>query len=81
MDDMHDRSNSGPPVLVTVNHALALLGIGRTTFYAMLSNGQLTAVKFGRRTLVPYVEIQRWSDSLPQYRRSVSARRGPDPEP
>lgn len=35
------------------------LGVGRTTVYTMLSNGDLRSLKVGRRRLIPASELQR----------------------
>ncbi|MHB2167457.1 helix-turn-helix domain-containing protein [Alsobacter sp. R-9] len=41
-------------------------GIGRSTVYAQLAAGKLSAVKVGRRTLVLVSEFSRWLSSLPR---------------
>lgn len=38
--------------LVSIKEASELLGLGRTTIYRMVGEGQLTTAKIGRRTLV-----------------------------
>jgi hypothetical protein len=40
-------------------------GIGRTAVYAEIKAGRLSARKFGRRTVIPVFEAQRWLTSLP----------------
>jgi hypothetical protein len=40
-------------------------GIGRTAAYAEIKAGRLRARKFGRRTVIPVFEAQRWLNSLP----------------
>ena len=40
------------PMLLTVEVAAALLGLGRTTTYELVMRGQLQSVKIGRRRLV-----------------------------
>ncbi len=42
--------------------------IGRTAFYAELKAGRLSAKKFGRRTIIPKCEAERWLNSLPPQR-------------
>lgn len=39
--------------------AAAVLGIGRTTVYQLVSEGRLRVVKIGVRTLIPATEIDR----------------------
>ncbi|WP_080428843.1 helix-turn-helix domain-containing protein [Burkholderia ubonensis] len=45
-------------------------GIGRTAVYAEMKAGRLSARKFGRRTIIPQVEAERWLQSLPMQRNS-----------
>ena len=44
-------------------------GIGRTAVYAEMKAGRLSAKKFGRRTIIPKSEAERWLASLPSQRR------------
>jgi len=37
---------------VTVDEALAMIGIGRTRFYELVADGTISTVKLGRRRLV-----------------------------
>lgn len=46
-------AQSPPPVLLTVPQAAAMLGIGRTTAYELISAGNLEVVHIGRSTRVP----------------------------
>jgi hypothetical protein len=58
----------------TVNESLTLLGIGRNSLYAMVSSGELVAVKFGRKTMFAAPDLarviltRRGADSLPMQR-------------
>lgn len=47
------------PLVVSINDAAKALGIGRTSIYAMISDGRLEAFKLGRRTLVRMESIRR----------------------
>lgn len=47
------------PLAIGVEDAYRALGIGRTAFYAMVSRGELTLIKIGKRSLVPYADLQR----------------------
>lgn len=38
--------------------------VGRSKVYQEIGAGRLRAVKFGKRTLIPLPEAQRWLDSL-----------------
>ena len=40
------------------------LGVGKSTVYALIAEGQLMAVKIGRRTLVPHEELERYVRGL-----------------
>ena len=51
--------------VLSVNDFCQWAGIGRTAFYAELKSGRLVARKFGRRTIVPLSEAEKWLDSLP----------------
>lgn len=51
--------------VLSVNDFCQWAGIGRTAFYAELKAGRLVARKFGRRTIVPMSEAEKWLDSLP----------------
>jgi len=42
-----------PPLSVSVDEAARLLGVGRSTMFALLESGQVRSVKVGARRLVP----------------------------
>ena len=42
--------------------------IGRVKTYELINSGQLTAVKVGRKTLIPVEAAERWFASLPMLR-------------
>lgn len=50
----------------TIKEASAALGIGRSTIYAAIRDGKITAVKLGQRTLIPADDIRQWVASLPR---------------
>ena len=52
------------PLLVTVDEAAELLGIGRTKTYRLIAAGQLRTVQIGRRRLVPRSELHAFIDEL-----------------
>ncbi len=52
----------------SVNDFCQWAGIGRTAVYAELKAGRLTARKFGRRTIIPVSEAEKWLESLPTVR-------------
>jgi excisionase family DNA binding protein len=53
---------------LSITEACDVAGIGRTKIYQAISEGQLTARKFGKRTLILRTELQRFLDSLPTVR-------------
>jgi excisionase family DNA binding protein len=52
------------PAVMSVQQFCRDFGVSHTTFYELKKNGQLKAVKVGRRTLVRFDEAQRWLNSL-----------------
>jgi excisionase family DNA binding protein len=53
-------------LLIPTKEAWQSLGIGRTRFFEILSEGHIQAVRLGRRTLVPVAELERFVAALPQ---------------
>ena len=53
-------------LLHSVTDACALLGIGRTTLYALLNDGSLEARKVGRRTFLTQKSLQAFVESRPK---------------
>jgi excisionase family DNA binding protein len=47
------------PLSVTVDDALALSGIGRTTLYDLIAKNTIETIKIGRRRLVVYESLAR----------------------
>jgi len=47
-------------LLVSVEEAARLLGLGRSATYELLASGELPRVKVGRRTLVPVRALSDW---------------------
>jgi excisionase family DNA binding protein len=56
-----------PPIAVTILNAAKVTGLSRTGIYDALNTGKLTAKKAGRRTLIPYDDLQIYLQSLPDY--------------
>ena len=54
------------PVFVSVRHAAARLGVGRSTFYKFLATGQIRALALGGRTVVRADELAMFAEGLPQ---------------
>jgi excisionase family DNA binding protein len=53
-------------LLVSTRESARRLGIGKTTFFELLKNGRIKAVRLGGRTLVPPAELERFTASLPR---------------
>lgn len=53
------------PVLIPVASAVKLSGIGATRLWALIGSGQVTARRFGRRTLVERQSLLAFIDALP----------------
>lgn len=51
------------PLAHSVPDACARLGIGRTTLYQLIGNGQLRTFKIGCKTLIPESELRRFVES------------------
>jgi excisionase family DNA binding protein len=47
------------PLAISINETAKVLGLGRTSIYAMIGDGRLEIFKLGRRTLVKTASIRR----------------------
>jgi len=48
---------------ISINDTAKVLGIGRSSVYALLKSGRLDAIKIGRRTLLTTESIKRLAQS------------------
>jgi excisionase family DNA binding protein len=55
------------PIALTISDAVKVSGLSRTSLYEALNRGDLTAVKAGRRTLIPHAELEAYVARLPAY--------------
>ena len=55
------------PIAVTIPEAVRLSGLSRSGIYEALKRRSITALKSGRRTLIPYADLQAYLASLPAY--------------
>jgi excisionase family DNA binding protein len=53
------------PIFIGLEDAAAFLGCGRTTFYKLIKDGDIRAVKQGRRTLIRTQSLREYAASLP----------------
>ena len=54
------------PLLLRAGDVARLLGLGRSKVSAMLSAGELPAIRFGRSVRVPRVALERWIEERTQ---------------
>jgi hypothetical protein len=58
------KTKPAPPKIGhTINEAVAAGGVGRTSIYQAIRNGELRAVKRGSRTII--LNLRQWLDGLP----------------
>jgi excisionase family DNA binding protein len=50
------------PLLLRSGEVAKLLGLGRSTVFAMLAAGELPVVRIGRSVRVPRAALERWVD-------------------
>lgn len=55
------------PIAVTVPEAVRASGLSRSRLYEALRRGDLLALKAGRRTLIPFADLEAYLASLPTY--------------
>ena len=53
------RSESRDALAVSIRDAAALVGLGRSTIYRLIGEGQLQTIKIGRRTLIRTASIRK----------------------
>jgi excisionase family DNA binding protein len=53
------------PAYASINDAALITGSSRSTVNRLLANGSLSAVKHGRRTLIPMAALRAYLDALP----------------
>lgn len=54
--------------LLTIPEAGKTLKAGRTYLYRLINEGQIKAVKIGRKTLIPRSALEAYIAALPQYK-------------
>jgi len=55
----HHELHGARPLTVTVAMARKISGLGNTTIWALIKNGQLESTSVGRRRLIVYASLER----------------------
>ncbi|WP_033927063.1 helix-turn-helix domain-containing protein [Sphingomonas sp. 35-24ZXX] len=55
------------PLAVTLPDAVKLTGMSRSRLYELLQQNKIKAHKAGRRTLIPFAELEAYLASLPTF--------------
>jgi excisionase family DNA binding protein len=70
VDLLNGEADYEVPRLLSIKCACRILGISRTSLYALMASGQLRSVTIGRRRFVPSDAIDEFITALPTaYRR------------
>ena len=56
-----------PALLLSVEDAARLLGVGRTTLFALIADGRIQTVRLGRRRLVVRSGLERFVEEICSY--------------
>lgn len=54
------------PLVISVNETAKVLGVGRSSVYALIKSGGLDAIKIGTRTLITIASIARLTEARPE---------------
>lgn len=54
------------PIFVSIIEAARMIGVSRSTVFAMIAAGTIPACKVGRRTLIPVAALNELADRLPR---------------
>lgn len=54
------------PLAYRIEDAAELIGVGRTTFYALIRDRQIVPRKLGRATLILRADLDRFIEKLPR---------------
>jgi excisionase family DNA binding protein len=60
----HRKWNEMEPVLVSVDQAATVVGIGKSKLYELLLSGELKSLKIGRRRLIRMSALEEFVDGL-----------------
>jgi len=54
------------PLAVSIPEGCRIIGVKRSSIYREIAAGRITALKAGKRTLLPVASLRAWLASLPQ---------------
>ena len=60
------------PIAVTILEACKASRSSRTTLYAAIGNGDLRAIKRGRKTLILMSDLRAWIEGLPEFKNTAA---------
>lgn len=60
------NTSSNARLAFSINEAVEVSGISRTTIFAAIKAGKLVARKYGRRTLIAAEDLKAFLDALPK---------------
>lgn len=63
---MADVLREHPKRAYSIREVCSLTGLGRSSVYMALNTGKLSALKSGRRTVIPAEAVDAWMASLPR---------------
>jgi excisionase family DNA binding protein len=64
LDHQPDSPTSPVPLLLTVQQAAEMLGIGRSTIYELLAAGELRSIKLGGSRRIPVSAVREYVERL-----------------
>ncbi|MGH7869452.1 MAG: helix-turn-helix domain-containing protein [Candidatus Dormibacteraceae bacterium] len=71
--EIRHKTDWGHPILLRVEEVAKMLGIARSTVYALISAGDLPVVRIGRVTRVSHSALEGWiNDHTEPYGRRVA---------
>ncbi|MGD9714215.1 MAG: helix-turn-helix transcriptional regulator [Thermomicrobiales bacterium] len=53
------------PIALSIPEAAAAIGVGRSTFYKLVSSCEIPVIKIGNRTLVRVADLEVWIAKQP----------------
>ena len=67
------KAADGEPLLVDANRAMAMLSVGRTTFYQLVNTGELDTFLIGKARRITVLSIRRKLNAAEKRRRRQDA--------